>query len=613
MLPLRPLLAALLLATPALADETITSYGISPFGDLKYPQDFAHFAYVNPTAPKGGTISFRGTGASTTFDSLNQFILRGEPAQGLDRLFDTLLKASDDEAGAAYGLIAESLEYPPDRSWVTFTLRAEARFADGSPIVPEDVVFTFETLKAEGEPTYQILLDGIDSVEALDAHRVKFTFKPGISTRDLPALAGSIPILSKTYYSSHPFNEPTLDPPLGSGPYVVAQVDPGKRIKYCRTPDYWGAALPVNIGADNFDCVVYEYFADTTAAFEALKVGDYLLHEEFSSLIWATGYDFPALDKGWVVRSEIPDGRPSGAQGFYFNLRREKFADPRVREAIGMMFNFEWSNDTLFHGLYKRTDSFWENSDLEATGMPDAGELALLEPLRDQLPERVFSEPAYSPPVASAQQLDRKLLRAASRLLDEAGWNVGPDGLRRNDAGEVLSLTILDDSPAFTRIILPYVENLRALGVDASHDFVDSAQMQQRQKDFDYDMTPGRIVLPLTPSVELRTVLGSAGASARGTLNLSGIADPAVDSLIDSVIAAKTRPEMMTAVHALDRVLRAKMIWVPNWYKGTHWLAYWDIFGMPDTKPLYSRGDDCWWLDQGKRDALVAQGALRGN
>jgi microcin C transport system substrate-binding protein len=432
-----------------------------------------------------------------------------------------------------------------------------------------------------------------------------------VPTRDLPALAGGVEILPKHYYDKVPFADSTLEPPVGSGQFVVKSLIPGQQITYCKNPDYWGAKLNVNVGVNNFDCVVYEYFADETAAFEALKVGQYLLHEEFYSKIWATGYDFPALTNGWVIKTEIPDGRPSGAQGFYFNLRREKFADPRVREAIGMMFNFEWSNETLFYGLYRRTASFWQNSDLEATGMAEGDELALLEKYRGQVPDSVFSEPAYTPPVSSEQQLDRKLLRKASALLDEAGWEVGPDGLRRNDKDEVLSLSIVDDSPAFTRIILPYVDNLKALGIDAKYDLIDAAQMQQRQEDFDFDMTPTRIVLSLTPSVELRTILGSAGANAKGTLNMAGVADPAVDGLIEAVIGAHSRAEMTTAVHALDRVLRAKLIWVPNWNRNTYWLAYWDIFGMPAKPPAYARGDDEWWLDRAKWDKLHAEGALK--
>lgn len=602
---------ALVTALPAAAQEVTVRHGISPFGELKYPPDFPHFEYVNPDAPQGGTLSFRGTGASRTFDSLNPFILKGEPAQGLERLYDTLLAPSLDEPGAAYGLIAETVEYPEDRSWAIFNLRPEARFTDGEPLTAEDVVFTFEALKEHGMPWYRITLADVETVEALDPHRVRFTFREGAATRDLAAEVGSIEILPAHYYAEVPFEESTLDPPVGSGGFEVAEVSPGRSITYCRTDEYWGAELPVNVGKDNFDCVVYEYFGDNTAAFEALKVGEYLFHEEFTSALWATAYDFPAVERGWIKRETLPDERPSGAQGFWFNLRREKFADPRVREAIALMFNFEWANQTLFHGLYERTDSFWENSELEAEGLPEGDELALLEEYRDQLPEAVFTEPAYSPPVSSLSQTDRRALREGSRLLDAAGWTVGEDGLRRNAQGEVLRVEMVDDSPAFERIALPFIGNLRALGIDATHTLIDPAQMQERQEVFDYDIAIGRLVMQLSPSVELRSLFGSEGADNPGTLNLAGVADPVVDALIERIIQAESRGELVTRVRALDRVLRAKHIWVPNWYKGSHFLAYWDVFGRPEEKPPYDRGDDFWWWDEEKYQSLRAEGALR--
>jgi microcin C transport system substrate-binding protein len=606
-------LLSLGLAAPAAAEQGVTvSHGISAFGDLKYPADFAHFDHVNPDAPQGGTMSFRGTGASQTFDSLNQFILKGEPAQGLERLYDSLLTASADEPDSFYGLIAASLEYPADRSWVIFTLRPEARFSDGVPITAADVVFTFETLKSEGAPTYQILLGDVASVEALDPQRVRFRFAEGVPSRDLPAQVGNIPILPAHYYREVNFNASTLVPPVGSGPFVVDRVESGRSIRYCRTPDYWGRDLPVNRGVNNFQCVVYEYFADNTAAFEALKVGNYLFHQEFTSAIWATGYDFPAVNNGWITREAIPDARPSGTQGFWINLRREKFADPRLREALGVLFNFEWTNATLFYGIYKQTDSFWENTaTMQAEDLPQGEELAVLERFRDRLAPEIFTEPAFVPAAGGPQPNDRRMARRAAALLEEAGWIVGPDGMRRNAAGEVLELEILDDNPAFRRIVDPYVANLRAAGIDARYEVIDAAQMQQRQKDFDYDMTPGRLVMALSPSVELRSLLGSQGAAAAGTLNLAGVADPVVDGLIEEIIAATTRDEMEARVRALDRVLRAQHIWVPNWYSGSYLVAYWDLFGRPAVQPPYARGDDFWWFDAAKYRALQAAGALR--
>lgn len=597
----------------AAQDAGVTvSHGISTFGDLKYPADFPYFDYVNPDAPKGGTMSFRGTGASQTFDSLNSFILKGEPAQGLGLIYDSLMVGSEDEIDTAYGLVAESLEYPADRSWVIFHMRPEARFADGEPITAGDVVWTYETLRDKGSPTYRILLGDVAGAEALDANTVKFTFKDGVPTRDLPGLVGSLSILPEHYYATVPFDETTLTPPLGSGQYEVADVQPGRSIRYCRIDDYWGKDLPVNVGSGNFDCIVYEYFADNTAAFEALKSGQYLFHEEFFSAIWAKDYNFPALTKGWVKQAELPDNRPSGTQGFWMNMRKPQLQDIRVREAIGLMFNFEWSNATLFYGNYERTVSFFQNSPMMAEGLPQGEELATLEKFRDRLPPEIFTEPAYLPPVSSAERNnDRGSIRRASGLLDEAGWTVGPGGIRRNAAGETLKIEILEDNPSLERVINPFVQNLRQIGIDASLRMVDSAQYEERQKNHDYDIVPGRLVMSMAPSVELRTIYGTEGAAAAGSFNLSGVADPAVDGIIELIIRAKTREELDGRVKALDRVLRTKQIWVPNWSKGSFWLAYWDVFGRPETPPLYSRGDGYWWFDQAKYDALKAEGALR--
>ncbi len=607
-------LALLLLAgPPARAQEpgVVVSHGISTFGDLKYPAGFKHFDYVNPDAPKGGTMSFRGTGASQTFDSLNPFILKGEPAQGLGLLYDSLLSGAPDEPDASYGLVAESLEYPADRSWVIFNMRPEATFSDGVPITAEDVVFTYHALYEKGSPSYKISLKDIETVEALDPHKVKFTFKPGVATRDLPALVGGLSILPKHYYDKVDFTQSTMVPPVGSGQYLVADAQPGRSIKYCRNPKYWGASLPVNVGSSNFDCYIYEYYADNNAAFEAFKVGDYKFHQEFYSVLWATAYDFPALKKGWVKRVELADNSPSGSQGFWFNLRREKFADPRVREAIAQMFNFEWTNETLFYGLYKRTDSFFENSPMQAEGLPQGEELAVLEEFRDKLPPGIFTEPAYVPPVSGKQQLDRSALRRAMGLLDAAGWKIGTDGLRRNAKGETLSVEFIDDGSSFARVLNPYVVNLRRIGVDARFVSVDSAQMQQRQEDFDYDIIPGRFVMSMSPSVELRQLYTSEAATAKGSANLSGISDPVVDALVEKVIEAKSREELTARVKALDRVLRYEQIWVPNWYSGKYLVAYWDMFGQPPEQPPYSRGDAYWWLDQAKFGKLQAEGALR--
>ncbi len=607
---MRPALALVIatsLATAVSAQDTITSHGISTFGDLKYPAGFTHFDYVNPDAPKGGNMVFRGTGASQTFDSLNPFILKGEPAQGLGLMYDSLLTGSADEPDSAYGFLATQIEYPEDRSWVIFDMDPRATFSDGEPIEASDVVFSWQVLTEKGHPFYRIQYKDFETVEALGPNRVKFTFKDGVSTRELIQTAGAMSILAEHYYADRDFAESTLDPPVTSGGYLIEDANPGRSIRYCRNPDYWAWDHPANVGANNFDCYTYEYFADNTAAFEAFKSGNYIFHQEFFSKLWATAYDFPAVENGWIKREELADNRPSGTQGFWINLRREKFQDPRVRQAIGMMFNFEWSNETLFYGIYSRTDSFWENSPMQASGVPEGDELALLQKYEGQLDPAIFSEPAFVPRVNQPNRADRAAIRAASRLLDEAGW-VLEGGIRKKD-GQTLTLEIMDDNASFERIINPFVENLKRIGVVAKLDLIDAAQNQQRLEDRDYDMVPGRLVMSLSPGLELRQVFGSDSADEKGTTNYSGIKDPVIDALIEEVIAAETRPEMETAVRALDRVLRSKHIWVPNWYSGKYLVAYWDIFGRPDTQPQYSRGDAYWWIDQAKYDALKADGA----
>lgn len=609
-----PLAAALLaLSLPGAAlseDGTTRSHGISAFGDLKYPPDFKHFDYVNPDAPKGGVWSGRGTAASNTFDSLNPYILKGEPAQGIGVTFDSLLVSSADEPDSSYGLVASSIEYPEDRAWVVFEMRPEATFSDGSPVTAEDVVFTFETLRDKGSPSIRLRMRDVASAEALDDHTVRFDFADGVSKRDLPSFVGGLPILSKAWWATRNFEESTLEPILGSGQYIIDDVQPGRSITYKRREDYWANDLPVSVGTGNFDKLVYEYFKDYTAAFEAFKGGAFLFHEEFFSKIWATGYDFPAVNRGWVKREMVPDATPSGTQGFWINMRRAKFQDPRVREAIALGFDFEWSNSTLFYGLYKRTDSFFENSPMEAEGKPDEAQLALLEKVEDQLPPGVMTDAAYSPPESNGSGSDRRLLRRAMKLLDEAGWTV-QDGVRKNAQGETLSIEFLDDSPTFQRIIGPYIENLKKMGVDASMRVVDPAQYQARQKTFDYDIVPGRFVMSLTPGPELYNLFGSESVDQQGSPNLSGVASPAVDALIGDVVGAKSREELNVAARALDRTLRAMHIWVPNWYKASHTIAYWDVFGRPEIEPPYGLGViGLWWWDEENAARLKSEGAL---
>ena len=601
--------AALALAAPANAD-IITSHGISTFGELKYEAGFPHLDYVNPDAPKGGEISVWGFGS---FDSMHPYTTKGRSGQLSSIFFESLLEGTADEPDAVYGLVAESLEYPEDRSHVIFNMRPEARFSDGSPLTADDVVFSYEILRDKGLPSFRAVIQKqVESAEALGPHRVKFTFKEGEPTRDLPQTVGGLPIFSKAYYeaSGADFEASTLTPGIGSGPYVLDSLEVGQQIVYRRNPDYWGNDLPINKGRHNFDRIRIEYFADYNSAFEGFKAGTYTYRTEASSKIWATGYDFPAIQNGWAKKDTPPDGTLASGQSFVFNLRRDKFQDKRVRQAIGMMFNFEWSNKTLFYGIYERIHSFWENSYLKAEGAPMEGELAFLRPLADKLPEGVLDGPVVMAPASSDRQLDRKNLRRASAMLDEAGWPVGDDGMRRNAAGETLQVEILNDSQAFDRVINPYIENLRALGVDAVHTRIDNAQMTERERSFNFDMVVGNFRTALTPGSELEQYFGSESAEF-SIFNLAGFGSEAVDSLIDSVTAAEDRTTLDDATRALDRVLRAEVFWVPQWFKNTHTVAYYDMYRYPENLPPYALGTlDFWWFDQAAHDKLKAAGAF---
>ena len=601
--------AALALAAPANAD-IITSHGISTFGELKYEAGFPHLDYVNPDAPKGGEISVWGFGS---FDSMHPYTTKGRSGQLSSIFFESLLEGTADEPDAVYGLVAESLEYPKDRSHVIFNMRPEARFSDGSPLTADDVVFSYEILRDKGLPSFRAVIQKqVESAEALGPHRVKFTFKEGEPTRDLPQTVGGLPIFSKAYYaaSGADFEASTLTPGIGSGPYVLDSLEVGQQIVYRRNPEYWGNDLPINKGRHNFDRIRIEYFADYNSAFEGFKAGTYTYRTEASSKIWATGYDFPAIQKGWAKKDTPPDGTLASGQSFVFNLRRDKFQDKRVRQAIGMMFNFEWSNKTLFYGIYERIDSFWENSYLKAAGAPTEGELAFLRPLADKLPKGVLDGPVVMAPASSDRQLDRKNLRRASAMLDEAGWPVGDDGMRRNAAGKTLQVEILNDSQAFDRVINPYIENLRALGVDAVHTRIDNAQMTERERSFNFDMVVGNFRTALTPGSELEQYFGSESAEF-SIFNLAGYGSEAVDSLIDSVTAAEDRATLDDATRALDRVLRAEVFWVPQWFRNTHNVAYYDMYRYPENLPPYALGTlDFWWFDQLAHDKLKAAGAF---
>jgi microcin C transport system substrate-binding protein len=595
--------AAIVLALFSSGAAAERLHGLSAFGDLAYPANFDHFNYANPDAPKGGEFSLIGWGGVTTFNSLNNYILKGDAAQGLELLFDSLMTPAADEPDAVYGLVAESAELAPDGKSVTFYLRPEARFADGTPLTADDVVFSFDTLKTKGHPIYRQTLQDVVKAEALDPHTVRYTFK-GDLVRDLPLTVAVLPIFSKAYYANRPFDQTTLDPPLGSGPYLVDSLVQGRTIVYRRNPNYWAKDLPVNRGRWNFDKIRFEYFRDRTAGMEAFKAGFYDFREEFTSKVWATEYDFPAIRAGKIKKEVLPDETPSGTQGFFLNTRREQLKDPRVRQALDLAFDFEWTNRNLFYGLYDRTQSFFENSPMKAVGEPSEAERKLLDSLGVKVPEEAFG-PAYLPPKSDGSGQDRNLLIKAGKLLNEAGYTM-KDGVRVNDKGEPLKIEFLMFEPTFERLVAPYLKNLKLLGIDARMRMVDAAQYQQRLKNFDFDITTERYSMRNTPGVELRSYFGSAAAQMDGSLNLAGISDPAVDALIERVIAAKSREELSIAARSLDRVLRAGHYWVPHWYKPSNNVAYWDKFSRPEIKPRFDRGIlDTWWYDEAKAAKLA--------
>lgn len=588
-------LAVLIGAGGAVADAApVESHGLSAFGELAYPEGFEHFAYTNPRAPKGGAFS---TFALGTFDSLNPYIRKGNAAEptALALLHDSLMARAFDHPDAMYGLVAERVRLPADRQWVEFILRPEARFADGSPVRAEDVVFSINTLKTKAAPRIRLALEPVASVGIVAPGTVRITFAGGGSTRDLPLEVAQLPILSERYWADRDFAESSLDPPIGSGPYRVGTVERGRRLELVRRPDYWGRDLPVNRGRFNFDRITIEYYRDHSAAFEGFKGGTYSFREEYFSKLWATAYDFPAVEEGRVIRDRVPDGRPSGTQGFWFNTRLERFSDVRVREAIALGFDFEWMNRALFFGQYHRTDSFFEGSPHEASGAAGPAERTLLSDVGAEL-DPAQLESAYVPPRSDGSGQDRRLFRRASRLLDAAGWMPGEDGIRRDAGGERLAVEFLMDTPAFERIIQPYVQNLRRLGVDAVLTMVDDAQYESRRKAFDYDVITTRFSMAPTPGAELAGFFHSGSADQPDSYNLAGIRDPVVDGLVDAVRAARDSESLAVAVSALDRVLRAGHYWVPHWAAANHRIAFWDRFGRPPRKPPYAPAFlDTWW------------------
>jgi microcin C transport system substrate-binding protein len=598
------------IVAPAAAQEA-ERHGISAFGDLKYPPDFHHFDYVDPNAPKGGTFSQVGPSRIynqnfLTFNSLNSYILKGDGAQGMELTFASLMASAADEPDSMYGLAARAVQISGDGLTYRFLMRPGITFHDGSPLTAHDVAFSLQIMKEKGHPIAHQLLRDFAGAEALDDTTLVVRFAPN-RARDVPLFVASMPIFSRAYYSTRPFDETTLEPPLGSGPYKVGRFEAGRYIEYERVKDWWGADLPVARGQSNFDIVRYEFYRDRDVAFEGFTAKSYVFREEFTSRVWATRYDFPAIRDGRVKRDVIPDDTPSGAQGWFFNTRRDKFKDRRVREAFIYAFDFEWTNKTIMYGSYERTHSVFQNSNMMAMGKPDADELALLEPFRDQVAEEVFGEP-FVPPVSDGSGQDRALLRKASALLQQAGLAV-KDGKRVTPQGEPISVEFLIDEPSFQPHHMPFIKNLGTLGIEANLRIVDPVQYRKRVDDFDFDLTVQRFSFSTTPGDSLRSYFSSQAAGLKGSQNLAGISDPVIDALIERIIAADNRANLVTACKALDRVIRAGRYWVPHWYKPTHWLAYWDVFGRPATKPRYARGiPETWWYDRAKAANIEQRG-----
>lgn len=606
------LIAAVALAffavAPARADTAVNGHGIAMHGLPKYKADFKHFDYVNPQAPKGGEVKQSAIGG---FDSLNPFIVKGRPAAGVGAIYDTLMVASADEPFSQYGLLAETIETPADRSYVAFTLRPQARWHDGKPVTPEDVIFTFNLLREKGRPFYRLYYGNVDQVTKTGERTVKFSFKPG-ENRELPLILGQLVVLPKHYWEGKDFEKTSLEPPLGGGAYKIDGIDPNRSITLRLVPDYWAKDLAVNVGRENFEVIRYDYYRDTSVALEAFKAGAFDMRVESSAKDWATGYEVPALKTGVLKKEALKNQRTQGMQGFVYNTRRPFFADPKVREALAYAFDFEWSNKTLFYGQYTRTRSYFMNSELEAKGLPSPEELKILEPLKGQISDEVFTK-EYNPPKTDGTGNIRDGLRTALGLLKQAGWSVKDGKLTNDKSGEKMTFEILLVSPQFERIALPYTENLKRLGIEATVRTVDTAQYQKRSDEFDFDMVVENWGQSESPGNEQRDYWGSGAAEQHGSQNSAGIKVKAIDGLIELLIAAPDRESLVTRTRALDRVLQWGHWIVPHYHTNVDRIAYWDKFGRPEVTPKQGVQFDTWWVEASKAATLAQRKAASSN
>ncbi len=617
-LALLVLLAGVTLARAQEADQqaNIVSYGYSFYGDLTYPADFPYFNYVNPDAPKGGEIAISALG---TFDSMNPYSRKGRRGQLSWMMYESLLgDGPADTYGEGYGLLAESVEYPPGKDWVIFRMRPEARFSDGTPVRAQDVLFSHNLLLEQGLPSYAVAVKKrIPKAEVIDDLTIKFYFTPGISRRSLIDQVGGVPVWSQKWFeeTGARLDESRLETSPGSGPYMVDSVDVNRQIVYRRNPDYWGKDLPINRGRYNFDTIRVEYFGDDTAAFEAFKAGVYTFRVEGDSKKWATAYDFPRVRAGQVIKAELPDGTPPTPTGIVFNLGRDTLKDKRVREAIALGYNFEWTNESLQYGLFRQRVSYTQDTPLMAKGIPEGNELAFLQSLGDLVPPEVLREPARMPHTSKPARLtDRRNLRVAMGLLDDAGWPVGSDGKRRNAAGELLTVTFLFNSSSdgtLGAVIESFMSNLVKMGIDARLEKVDASQYTLRQRDRDYDLVFDNYGPFLGTGTGLLQQYGSSEADY-SLFNPAGLASPLVDAIIEASLLATNREEEVTMLKALDRALRYEFFMIPVWYKADYWGSYYDQYAHPDPLPPYDLGYlDFWWYDAEKGAALKAVGALR--
>jgi len=574
-------------------------HGVAMHGDLKYGPDFTHFDYANPNAPKGGLVR---QGTIGSYDSFNGYIVKGNSAAGLGLIYEGLTSASADEAFTRYGALAEEIFMPEDRSWVAFKLRKEARWHDGKPVTVDDVIWTYNTLLEKGTPFFRFYYGNVtEAVKAGDGI-VRFNFAPG-ENQELPLIVAEMPVLPKHYWETRDFSKTTLEPPLGNGPYKIESFEPGRSITYVRIKDWWGENLPVNKGFQNFERIRIDYYRDGTIALEAFKAGEYDYRAENSSKAWATSYKIPNVEKGLIKKEEITHNRSSGMQAFVFNTRRAMFKDRKLRQALAYGFDFEWSNKNLFYGQYARTRSFFDNSELAATGVPSKEELAILEPYRGKIPNEVFTQ-EYNPPKNDGSGKIRRNLRTASKLLNDAGWII-KDGKRVNEkTGQALEFEVLLVSPLFERIVLPFSKNLEKLGIKVTVRTVDSSQYRRRLDTFDFDVMVGSFGQSLSPGNEQRSFWGSTAADQEGGRNIIGIQDPVIDELIEKVIAAPDRKGLITAVKVLDRVLQWGHWLIPHWHATYDRIAYWDKFGRPKITPLRGNQFSAWWVDAEKEKAL---------